>query len=85
MPFRDAVELFEYWGEYPPVHMLVRRQVGYEGSGEPSGKIIQNPVEIAAAMQALGWKGKAPKLSTAPEIDRARFESLKQQLREKHG
>ena len=79
MPFCDAMKLFEYWADYPPVHMMVRDYLGYEGTvKEPTN----NPVEVAAAMQAItGAMGRAPKVSTAPARDRERFAALKEQMK----
>jgi len=79
MPNSAAMELFEYWGEYPPVHILVRGYIGFEGT-KPQ-KIVTNPIEIAAAMNMLSGGARAQKLSTAPAVDRERFESLKEQAK----
>jgi hypothetical protein len=77
MPNSAAMDLFEYWGEFPPVHILVRGYIGYEGTGPK--KTTNNPIEIAAAMSMLSGGARAQKLSTAPAVDRERFESLKKQ------
>jgi hypothetical protein len=29
---KDVLDLFEYWTEYPPAHLLLRALVGFEGS-----------------------------------------------------
>jgi len=74
MPFCDAVELFEYWADYPPAHILLRAYVGYEGN-------IVSPMEQAAAMHALTGGARAAKLETASPVDRARFAALKEQVK----
>ena len=64
MPFVDAVGLFNYWSEYPPLHILVRNFLGYE----PPKKVEADPVEVAHMMQALsGRSGRAKSLDMAPE------------------
>ena len=72
MPFCDAVALFEYWADYPPLHLMVRGHLGIE-----KRRPDVNMIETAQAMQVLGGRGRAPKLSSASEIDRARFATLK--------
>ena len=32
MPYSDARELADYWIDFPPVHILVRAQLGYKGA-----------------------------------------------------
>jgi hypothetical protein len=73
MPFGDIVDLFEYWADYPPLHLMVRNYLGYESRASMS-----NPAAMMEAMKLLG-SGRAQKLSEAPEIDRQRFEALKEQ------
>ena len=31
MPFTDALELADYWRDYPPQHILIRAQLGFKG------------------------------------------------------
>ena len=75
------MKLFEYWADYPPVHMMVRDYIGYEGTVKETA---QNPVEVAAAMRAItGGAGRAAKVATAPARDRERFAALREQAKAK--
>jgi hypothetical protein len=77
MPFIDAVELFEYWAEYPPVHLLVRAYLGFEGSSVAVG-----PEESKLALKLLAGGRRAQSLDTASSQDQQRFFDLKKAERE---
>ena len=72
MPFCDAMELYEYWNDYPPLHVMVRNYLGYESRPKMS-----DPMEIAATVKAVTGSARARKLSTASRIDQERFAALK--------
>ena len=62
MPFLDAVGLFNYWTEYPPLHILVRNFVGYEPP-----KRVEDPMEVAQTLHAVtGGKGRGKSKDRAP-------------------
>jgi hypothetical protein len=74
MAMCDVSELFDYWREYPPQHILMRGYVGYEGPG----RSVAGPdarAELAALNPRTG--GRARKLSQASEHVRKMAESLK--------
>ena len=75
MPFCDAIALAEYWAQNPPLHIMVAKYLGYEPAPQP------NMMEMGRAIQVIGGRGRAAKLSTAPERDRIRFEQLKEQTK----
>jgi hypothetical protein len=77
MPFGDIVELFEYWADYPPLHLMVRSYLGYESQPK------FNAIDAARDMRVISGGRRAQKLSQASDIDRQRFEALKQQVKEK--
>lgn len=63
MPFIDAIELFDYWAEYPPLHLLVRNFLGYK----PPRKEV-DAVEMGQVMRAVSprSKGRSKSLDNAP-------------------
>jgi hypothetical protein len=63
MSFSDAIGLFDYWSDYPPVHLLVRNFLGYK----PRAEAKHDAMEIGQAMRAItGRKGRAKSLDRAP-------------------
>jgi hypothetical protein len=84
MCFGQAVELFQYWAKYPPVHLMIR---SYLGIGAEREEV--NMIEKAQAVKVLSGRSRAPKLSTAPKLDQERFAALKEQAKklkkEPHG
>jgi hypothetical protein len=82
MDFADAVDLFNYWADNPTITMMVR---GYLGIDESKPINTSDPMAVAAAMKAVGIKGRAEKLDRAPPKDRQRFLALKKQLEESRG
>jgi hypothetical protein len=64
MPFADIVQLFEYWAEYPPLHLMVRTYMGYK-SVPKEDQPKEKPHIVA------------PKLANAPKQVRDVFEELK--------
>ncbi|HVI09581.1 MAG TPA: hypothetical protein VND65_14930 [Candidatus Binatia bacterium] len=73
-------ELFDYWRDYPPVHVMMRAYLGIESREEEV-----NPVAMAEAMHALTGSAHAQKLSSAPEIDQQRFKALKEMAKKRAG
>lgn len=66
-------ELFEYWSDYPPVHIMMRAYLGIETRREEVSELA-----MAEAMTILTGSAHAQKLSSAPEIDQQRFRALKE-------
>jgi hypothetical protein len=54
---------------------MVAKYLGYEPQRQP------NMMEVGRAIQVIGGRGRAAKLSTAPERDRLRFAQLKEQAK----
>jgi hypothetical protein len=71
------VEIFDYWRDYPPLHIMVRSYLGIESQGPP------DPLAIAEMMRAMTGSSRAQKLSTAPAIDQERFKALKQMAKQR--
>ena len=68
----DAMELFDYWREYPPVHVLMRGYVGYK----PQSKEDQiTPEQFQRMINPKARGGR--KLQDAPARDQKMFEKLK--------
>lgn len=62
MPMADAMELFDYWNVFPPVHILMRTQFRFEPREASKGLASMIP---------------ATKVLNAPKADREIFEMLK--------
>ena len=81
MPFCDAVALFNYWSQNPPLHLMIKAFLGIES--EEAEQPENNPAAMAEAVMLLGPPRaggvRVEKLADAPEIDRKRFEQLKRQ------
>jgi hypothetical protein len=68
----DAMELFDYWHEFPPMHVLMRGYVGYKPERVPD----KNDAVQSLRAMAPG-SGPKKKLSQAPEYIRKMAETLK--------
>lgn len=66
MPMADAMELFDYWKIYPPVHVLMRMQSGYK----PEANAVRT-------LPSPSSRPAATKLALAAPRDRAIFEELR--------
>lgn len=80
MPFIDIVELFDYWVEYPPAHILLRGYTGYE----PKEKETKGD-PLVTALQIAGSNIKAKSMKNAPPDVQAKFARLKEQAKELKG
>lgn len=77
MAFADAVALFEYWAEFPPVHLMVRGYLGYEGK-ESKG----SPQETAQALKLMAGGRRAKKMDMASPRVQSRFAQLKKTMKQ---
>lgn len=72
LDFRECIDLFEYWADYPPLHLMVRAYLGYESkTAKPSD------FEQMQAVHVLAGPGRAEKVSRAPIEVQQRFATLK--------
>jgi hypothetical protein len=71
MPMKDAMELFEYWAEFPPVHVLVRGYVGYQ----PPVKERFDPEQTLRMLSSS--RGRNKKAASAPSAVRKMIEAVK--------
>jgi hypothetical protein len=62
MPFCDVTDLFEYWRESPPMHILMAGYVGYKPPMKRSEE-----AEQAFPMLRNATHGTTKKLSKAPK------------------
>ena len=76
------VELFEYWANYPPVHLMVRAYLGI-GSDDLENK--PSPEQNVAMLRAVMEGARAPKLNTASPEDQARFKAMEEKAKKLAG
>jgi hypothetical protein len=65
MAMCDVNELFDYWNQFPPMHILMRGYVGYK----PEAKREERTSVIVG--------GRAAKIGKAPAREREIFEQLR--------
>jgi len=63
MALHDAVELMEYWSQYPPAHVLLRGYVRY--NPPPRQSEIDSMLAFRKELGPIG-AGRAKKVSEAP-------------------
>jgi hypothetical protein len=58
LPLPEVWELFEYWNDWPPAHVLLRGFTGYQPKKQAPRELEAQEVSELSAM--LGPAGKAP-------------------------
>ena len=58
------LELFDYWQQYPPVHLLVRGYIGYEAPAKPSSEPV-NFAEVGETLTTI-YQGTKTSLDHLP-------------------
>lgn len=78
LPFRDVLDLVDYWNDYPPIHMLFRGFVGYEGRKKKKEQVEEPTPMDQIMLQAL----PGTPVSALPDWQRSAIERV---LKEKKG
>ena len=69
MELPDAIELFNYWSEHPPVHLMV---AAYLGVKSQSPKLKQDEQDSAVS-QFIGLLGMGNQIAIDPSANKALF------------